>query len=232
MPPRPHYSATRGPKRLPRDAVAATSVAATVAPFLAALSPARALRPSDGPGPASPVGRRGRQNVLGALRRLVFRQRAGFTLVELIIVVALIAILAVATLPAVAVAAEDIKVDGAARALVTHIRYAQSLACTEMEEVKVGFTAAGYSVAVDSGVDGNDFGELVADPVTKRPMLFTSTGPGTFGGMDMIYANFGGDPHIIFDAMGSPSSGGDVFIGRGSNVRKLTVSPGSGRRGR
>ena len=117
----------------------------------------------------------------------------GFTLLELVIVAALVGILVLAAMPSFSSTMDDLRVDAAARALIGHLRYGQSVAVTEAKLVAVQFLASEYYLAQIESIEtasteGKVTGTVLTDPITRRPMQFTSAGGGAFEGLAVLFA--------------------------------------------
>jgi prepilin-type N-terminal cleavage/methylation domain-containing protein len=158
----------------------------------------------------------------------------GFTLIELVIVVLIVAVLAVAAMPSFSVAASDMRADSAARAMLGHLRYAQSVAVSQNKIIAMQFETGGYYIAevtsMATALDGSKVGGTVlTDPISRLPMRFMNNGSGPFRGVTVVTANFGGQAWFAFDATGAPSSGGSVEIDYGGRRRTITVAVGTGR---
>jgi prepilin-type N-terminal cleavage/methylation domain-containing protein len=173
-----------------------------------------------------------------------FRESVGFTQVELIVAIVIIAIAAAFALPNVLEWRANAKLNGAARDLVGHFQIAR------MEAAKrSGFCTITFSIAVDGTpydaivyVDSNrnlqwDNEEILrrvkfSDSIYKTISLDTSQG----GGDGLTFADNGiGQPSIAFNPSGLPvddtgniiTAGADsVFIrnDRGG-TKSITVSP-------
>ncbi len=164
-----------------------------------------------------------------------FMQMRAFTLIEIVVVILLVSIIAVSAAPSITQAMSDIGLASAARAVLVHIRYAQSVAVAENKIILLLFDDSGYYLSeIDSMGDvarneSQVVGTLLVNPITHRPMQLSINAPGPLQGMDAINADFGGRKWIAFDTMGSPDRGGTVDLTSGGSTRRLTVAAGSGR---
>ncbi len=71
----------------------------------------------------------------------------GFTMTELIVVVALLAVVASVAVPQYRIYMEKSRLNGAARTVMTDLMHARSLAASENAGIKVVFSGGGYIVA-------------------------------------------------------------------------------------
>jgi prepilin-type N-terminal cleavage/methylation domain-containing protein len=158
----------------------------------------------------------------------------GYTAFELLVVVAIVAILAVAAIPFVLGQIQSSRIDGAVRQIVSDLRNAQSLAVSK------------------GGCYGLHFG---LDPLVGRPNEYrTETGGCDGGGWPAPSAPFGGNPNVISNWYNVPvgyqgisitslrdnvntNVNGVIFDSRGTSVNpfiaishpvKITVSSTSG----
>ncbi|MGN6507114.1 MAG: GspH/FimT family pseudopilin [Tepidisphaeraceae bacterium] len=128
------------------------------------------------------------------------RNRAGFTLVELLIVVVIIGIMAAAVVPTVSADA-DLKLAGATRALMADLAYARLRAIQSQTRQFVQFSTQQYAllhaagatvVATSHPVNGGDY---------TLPF-----GQGVLADVSLDRVNIEGLSTIGFDALGSPAS--------------------------
>ena len=149
------------------------------------------------------------------------RNRVGFTLVELMVVIIILAIVAAVTVPGLS-SGKDFQALSAARMLMADLQYAQDLAVTQQGDVTVTFDAD-----ADSYTLSNASGPLV-HPMTKADYTVA------FGAMHgfqsvRLAAVFGGtDSQVTFDVTGSPDQGGTITLLAGSHQYTLTVEEGTG----
>ena len=108
-------------------------------------------------------------------------QSAGFTLIELMIVITITAILTALAVPSFSVTLDNQRISGAAEAVLSDLRWARAEAIKRNKKVRVTFTSGSnweytidtYPLATSDGVlpktvDGSDF------PSTELPSAFGS----------------------------------------------------------
>ena len=127
---------------------------------------------------------------------------SGFTLIELIVVMVVIAIAALLAVPMISSAA-DVQVSSAAHMIAADLEYAKSLAMTSQQN---------YSVAFDPGNDSyeirNTDGNVIDHPL-KAGSLFTINlqNEGAVKHVDITAADFDSQTAVTFNYLGSPYSG-------------------------
>lgn len=126
-------------------------------------------------------------------------RRAGFTLVEIMVVVGILSIVAMLAIPAFHSTGDEQKVEGAAREI------ADALACARSEALKAGRK---YRVEVDTATEEVAVYDDAADALIRRladkqwyRVVFGSVA--AFAGVDIVSVNGGsGRFAIIFDPAG------------------------------
>jgi MSHA pilin protein MshC len=121
----------------------------------------------------------------------------GFTLIELIMVIALIGILAVFAAPQMG-NITSMKAEAFSDKLRADIRYAQNLAMTQNQRVRVTFTAASYDVTIGGVVNH------ATDPANGKPYPVV-LGVGDYSGIGL--ANTFTGSCLEFDSLGVPYEG-------------------------
>ena len=91
----------------------------------------------------------------------------GFTIMELMVVVAILAILAVIAMPGMFSRNSQARLKGAANNLIGDLQMAKSRAVTVNAIVVIEFTANGYQIFLDNGVNAGDWNRD-ADEVLVR----------------------------------------------------------------
>lgn len=149
---------------------------------------------------------------------------AAFTLVELVIVVALLGLVAAVALPEVSLIL-GANVEAAALQLRADLLLARERALATRRATSVRFDPAGggYTLYRDDPAD------LVADdPIRHGIAHQRSLESGEFRGVDLVSADFGGLPRVVFDPRGRPASAGTVVLAAGGTTRTLTVVADTG----
>ena len=131
-----------------------------------------------------------RSQVASSLRRAACRS-GGFTLIELVIVIAVISIIGVLAAPSLTPALARIKLRGAAAEAYGDMQFARSEAVQRNLAVTVSFSATGYqvtqgatvlkSVTLDGGNSVTSGSAMVAVFSPVRATAAVSNGPAVFG---------------------------------------------------
>ncbi len=155
------------------------------------------------------------------------RGRTGFTLIELVLVLALMSILLAVGVPALQGDSDRMKLDAACDELATAARYVQGLAIRD---------GATYGVAFDTV--GNRFygyealsGSVILDPVKKVPYEIALGRDDRMKGVTLVSAGFGGNSFVEFDGKGEVVTGLTAVFGVSGLARSVTVTAPSGRIG-
>jgi prepilin-type N-terminal cleavage/methylation domain-containing protein len=148
------------------------------------------------------------------------KQKCGFTLVELILVVLIMSIAALIAVPAFSSAA-DVQVRATANRIAADLDYARGLAITRQKNYAVAF----YPVAV-SGHAAESYEVLdtaTANPVTNpldgRPFTVNLSADSRVGGVNIFSTNFTNNS-ITFDYLGTPTTGGATLNAQGDITLK------------
>ena len=140
------------------------------------------------------------------------------TLLELMLVLALMAIMAAIAAPRYAASIARYRVDMAARRIVEDLAFAQSTAKATSSARTVIFSIENnkYLMPGLSGLDAvpGDYTVKLSEPPYEAKLAS---------------ANLGGDSQITFDGWGVPDSGGTVVLTVGSGQRTVTVDSVSGK---
>jgi prepilin-type N-terminal cleavage/methylation domain-containing protein len=156
----------------------------------------------------------------------------GFTLVEALIVVVLLAILSSVLLPALADTSTG-RLRGAAALLAQDIQYVQADAMNTNQTLRVRFTSdTRYHVEdPDRGAGGG--AEIVRHPQLDYPahngkFVVDFADPGPLRGTSIRSAVFGGQQWLEFGKYGEPTAGGQVVLSSGRYQVRITVAPITG----
>jgi type II secretion system protein H len=144
--------------------------------------------------------------------------RRGFSMVELVLVLAILGIMAAVAVPRYATAASRYRCDAAARRIAADFALAQSQARTTSKGQSITFNlaASSYRMAGMASLNRTS-GDYTVD-LTDNPYCAT-----------LVSADFGGAPTVTFDAYGGPSSGGKVIVQAGSVQKTVTLNAYTGR---
>ena len=145
---------------------------------------------------------------------------AGYSFVELMFVLGLVATLSGVAIPEMLAAADDFRASGAARYVAARLQRARMEAVMRSAEVAVKFTrtAAGYAFAVY--VDGNRNGIRSADIASGIDRLLSGPERLTDNFREVDFGTFGGLPPV--DA-GAPAPGSDPIRLGASDMATFTA---------
>jgi type II secretion system protein H len=143
--------------------------------------------------------------------------RGGFTLLELVLVSAIIVIFAAVAMPRYGRAAARYQIDLAARRVAADLAQAQSYARTTGASQTVVFSVAANRYQLMNalpldGVSGPYTVDLAAEPYRAR----------------LVSANFNGAAQAVFNGWGLPDSGGSVVVAVGLQQQTVTVDDETG----
>ncbi|MGE5295341.1 MAG: Tfp pilus assembly protein FimT/FimU [Solirubrobacterales bacterium] len=141
----------------------------------------------------------------------------GFSLIEMVLVVAILAIFAAIAAPRYGLAAGRYRLDLAARRVATDLRLAQASAKAASSSRTVVFTPTTdvyqlQSVTAPDGKTGDYTVSLSCEPYRA----------------DLSGASFNGASQVTFSGWGLPSSGGTVTLIAGSQQKTITVDGETG----
>ncbi len=144
----------------------------------------------------------------------------GFTLVEVMIVLLILGIVLAVAVPLMNSTLDGMELEGATSEVVSAIQYVQSLAIKEGVVYGVEFFPSEnrfrcYKLATD---------ETIYNPLDKKLYIVDFTAEGPLNGVDIVSADFGGMPEIVFNSLGEPSSGGTIFLGYAGFQKTIMVS--------
>ncbi|MBP7933287.1 MAG: type II secretion system protein [Phycisphaerae bacterium] len=143
----------------------------------------------------------------------------GFSLIEAVVVMAIMAVLSAIAIPRFANALQGKAVDLAARRLATDLRLAQVQAIKTVQQQSVTFSVLANSYT------------LVDMPHPDHPSAIYTVklGEPPYEGAAIASFDFGGPDTLIFDRFGGPSSPGTVVIVLGGRQKTVRVGAGAGR---
>ena len=171
---------------------------------------------------------------------------AGFTFIEILIVVMLIGIIATISLPELNETVQDTRLRGAANEVVTALEYAQLTAMTSGRGTRVAIgdfdesiEVKQYSTNYDLFNDGDELSESDVESGTYQLMpypqkkglnyLIILTDENRFKGVDITASDFSAGNHVDFDAQGAPSKGGSATLALGSSQIFVTMDALTGK---
>ncbi|MBC8471299.1 MAG: prepilin-type N-terminal cleavage/methylation domain-containing protein [Planctomycetes bacterium] len=160
-----------------------------------------------------------------------FRGRSGgFTLVELLIVIAIISIAALTAIPMMSSAA-SMQIRSAANMLTADLEYAKSMAISRAQNFSVVFDASADSYRIE-----DQYGNVLPHPVKKGfSYVIDFQNDGRLKKVDIVSVNFDSTSEVKFDYLGSPYNGsstplnnGVINLQAGSTASIITVEPVTG----
>jgi prepilin-type N-terminal cleavage/methylation domain-containing protein len=156
------------------------------------------------------------------------RTRAGFTFLELTIVILILGIITLMAIPAMNAFFSEETVNAAADAAATAIHYARATAITTGVPHRVIFDPEADCFQVEkhvSGVPPEEVFEAARNPLTKRDYLVSFTAEESASqGVEVHSALFGEANYVRFDNLGAPMDTGSVTLKYGSRYRNIGVT--------
>ncbi|HOQ04070.1 MAG TPA: GspH/FimT family protein [Anaerohalosphaeraceae bacterium] len=128
---------------------------------------------------------------------------SGFTLVEIIVVVVILAIVSLAAIPVLGTAA-DMQVRSAADKIAADLDYAKGLAVTRQKTYTVVFSPSQEKYQVQ-----DDTGAVLNHPLRNGPFVEEFTKDRRMKKVDLVSTTLSGDA-VTFDYLGTPYAGTDT----------------------
>ena len=175
------------------------------------------------------------------------RRATGLTLLDLILVVMITGTLAAVGVPSMLTTLTDIRLSAAADEIITAVEYAQMTALAGGCETRVSIDVAADTVSVEkagvvlsaavlsdaqatfSSVETTAFERMEHPMMRGSAYVLSLSSQGALGGVDITAVDLGGVSKLIFDARGTPSSGGTVQLESEGRQLVISIDPQAGR---
>jgi len=144
--------------------------------------------------------------------------REGFSILELVLVIAIVATLGAIAIPRYAQATDRYRTDAAARRIVADLSLAQSQARTSSMSQVVSFSpySDSYQIHWTAGLDQST--EPYVVDLSEAPYHAR-----------LLEARFGYESYIVFDGWGIPSTDGMIVLMSGSTKKYILIDPETGK---
>ncbi|MHC4427920.1 MAG: GspH/FimT family pseudopilin [Planctomycetota bacterium] len=138
--------------------------------------------------------------------------RSAFTLLELVMILAIVATLAAIAAPRYAAALTSYRADGAGRRIVADLELARATAQATSATVTVSFDVVNDRYDIPGVPSLNDPGVDVGVDLSREPYH-----------ADLVAASFGGSEKVSFDGYGVPDNGGVIAVSCGTAMRTVNL---------
>jgi len=146
------------------------------------------------------------------------RRRHGFSLLEILLVLAIIVTLAAIATPRYAASLTRYRADLAARRIIGDI-----------EQARLGAKAASTSISIEFFVGDNKYEIPGLSPLNGSSGSYIVELSARPYEAKLVSAYFSGDAELIFNGWGMPDSSGTVILTVGSEQRTITVDGETGK---
>lgn len=144
-------------------------------------------------------------------------RQTAFTLIELIVVLAIMGMLATMAIPRLAAPAMNQRADGAARRVAADLNLARRHAYQAGTSQTVAFYVANGTYELTGLPDADRPTQDYAVDLTDEPYQ-----------AEILSVDFSGSEKVTFDGYGTPDSGGKVVIAAGVQKRAVVVDSDTG----
>jgi type II secretory pathway pseudopilin PulG len=138
--------------------------------------------------------------------------RTAFTLLELVMILAIVATLAAIAAPRYAAALTSYRAEGASRRIVADLELARATAQAQSARVTVYFDVVNDRYEIPGVPSLHDPGTDVGVDLAAEPHR-----------ADLVAANFGGDDKVSFDGYGNPDNSGVIAVSCGTVVKIINL---------
>ncbi|MHC4218112.1 MAG: GspH/FimT family pseudopilin [Planctomycetota bacterium] len=138
--------------------------------------------------------------------------RTAFTLLELVMILAIVATLAAIAAPRYAAALTNYRAEGAGRRLVADLELARATAQMQSARVTVYFDVANDRYDIPGVSSLHDPETDVGVDLSREPYR-----------ADLVAASFGANDYASFDGYGIPDSGGVIVVSCGTTMMTISL---------
>ncbi|MHC4767289.1 MAG: GspH/FimT family pseudopilin [Planctomycetota bacterium] len=138
--------------------------------------------------------------------------RTAFTLLELVMILAIVATLAAIAAPRYAAALTSYRVDGASKRIVADLELARATAQTQSATVTVYFDVLNDRYDIPGVPSLHDPDTDAGVDLSREPYR-----------ADLVTASFGGNNKVSFDGYGFPDSGGVIAVSCGTTMKTINL---------
>lgn len=173
-------------------------------------------------------------------------RRAGFTLIEALIVVLLVGIIAMVGLPLMNSALTEARLNAVATEIVAAIEFAQLSSVSTARPCRVTLDVVAETLTVEqlvfttsfmgtelslpeASVETTAFQIMAYPPNRSQGYVVDFSDPNRLATIDIVSVNFSGLDNVEFDRLGAPSNGGTITVETGGMQALLTVDSLSGK---